>query len=225
MYLKYKDAGGDLSRQTFSKYIRNVFSHVTASVKRFNIERDLAFGLKERDTVNDVNGDKSYDLSLISEWAPSSFFVRKNDTEEINLVSFGEIVNGNPVVNKITFKKNGEWQFHIGSKQINLEELLIDPHFNCTKTSVQNACEIILKLKTCSGKERENCHPDKTKNQNFIEEFWGENNVIRYRSKICKTVVSLISSTSSCRNCQNANSFTSSSLSNNAFKVSTAETG
>lgn len=117
MYLKYKDAGGDLSRQTFSKYIRNVFSHVTASVKRFNIERDLAFGLKERDTVNDVNGDKSYDLSLISEWAPSSFFVRKNDTEEINLVSFGEIVNGNPVVNKITLKKMVNGSFTLAANK------------------------------------------------------------------------------------------------------------
>ena len=151
-----------------------VFSHVRVSIKWFSGVKDLVFGLKERAVVNDVINDDSYDLSQIPQWIPSSFFVCKNDPEEISLASFGEIVNGNPVVNKVIFKRIGEWQFHVGSKQINMEELLIDPHFICTKASVQNICNIISKLKPCKGKGQENCHPDETKNKNYIVEYWGQ---------------------------------------------------
>ena len=106
------------------------------------------------------------------------------------------------------------------NKEINLDELFIDSNFKCTKSSVQNVCNIVSKLRPCIGKAKENYQPDETKNKNYVVEFLGKNNTKIYRSKNCKKVVGFVALTSTCRNCQNGIRLTN-GLPQNVLKVHT----
>ena len=208
MYQRYQDAGGDVSKCSFGKYIKGLFPNVRENRKRFNGVKEYVFGLKERteNIVTDI--EIPCDISQIPEWVTSPFFICKQDTEEIHAGFFGQLVNGSKTVNEIIFHSSGIWQLSFGGKDVNLEELSIDPHFICSKTSVENILKVVAKIVHCNGKEKENCHPDAAKCKYYIRECLGDTKNQSYRSINCKKAVSFLSLSQSCRNCQNDIRFT-----------------
>ena len=198
IYVNFKNEGGEVDSKTFGRYIHSVFQNVKITRK----SDEYFYNLKEKavERLSDV----TYDISLIHQWIVSPFFICQSNEEEVHLAIFCELVNGNQLVKKIIFKRNGEWELYTANNQINLEDLSIENHFSCTRTSVQNVCSIVMKLNSCKGKEKENVTPDTTKNKNFVIEYLGEEKTLIYRSYLCKRILSPISKSSTCRNCQNS---------------------
>ena len=203
MYKLYQGSGGDININSFGKCIRGLFKNVGVIRKRFKGEKDYVFRLKEKVANSDIKCDYPCNISRIPEWLPSTYTICRKDSEEIHAAFFGGVVNEYPTVNKIIFNCNGVWQLVVGGKEVNLEELLIDPHFVCSSTSVKNICEIVANIKYCTGIERENRNPDYTVIGNHMVEYLGLAKCLTFRSCKCRKVVSYFAITTSCRNCQN----------------------
>ena len=203
IFIKYRLGGGELSLCIIGKYIRNVFPNVKA-YKKWSTEdkiEGMAYkGLKEKDVIDEDNFN---DISFILQSVPSPFFICKHDEDEIQLGMFCEFVNGNYLMKRITFSRNGEWMLHVGENQINLEEFSIENHFHNTRTSVQNVCSLVYKLHTCRGKRNQIPDTHEIQYKNFVVEYLGVEKVKTYRSKRCKRLVLPTAFSLACRNCQN----------------------
>ena len=202
MYELYQGSGGELKTLTFGKCIRVLFKNAELGRKRFKGERDFVFRLKEKVASHDVKSEFPNGISHIPEWLPSTYTVCRKDSEEVHAAFFGQVVNEYPTVNKIIFNCNGVWQFVVEGKEVNLEELLIDPQFVCSRASVQNICQIIAKMKYCNGKEMETGYPDYNEIHNYLVEYFGVTKRRAFRSAYCQKVLSPFATTSVCRYCQ-----------------------
>ena len=146
IYVNFKNEGGGVDIKTFGRYINSVFKIMKITRK----SDEYLYNLKEKavERLSDV----TYDISLIHQWIVSPFFICQSNEEEVHLATFCELVNGNQLVKKIIFKRNGEWELYTANNKINLEDLSIGNHFSCTRTSVQNVCSIVMKFNSCKGK-------------------------------------------------------------------------
>ena len=198
IYSQYKDAGGQVYKNTFAKIIRRIFKNARFLNTRVDHKRVTLLGVKERVVNSDIKSEYPCSFNSISEWIPSTFFISKKDSEEIHADLYGDIINGYQTVNKILFKSSGVWHFVVGGKDINLPEIHIDPHFRCSRISVQNICSIVAKIRLCRGKEKK-CS---TKSKNHLVEFLGETKTEIYRSNSCKKVIPFSSISFTCRACQ-----------------------
>ena len=198
IYSQYKDAGGQVYKNTFAKIIRRIFKNARFLNTRVDHKRVTLLGVKERVVNSDIKSEYPCSFNSISEWIPSTFFISKKDSEEIHADLYGDIINGYQTVNKIMFKSSGVWHFVVGGKDINLPEIHIDPHFRCSRISVQNICSIVAKIRLCRGKEKK----FSTKSKNHLVEFLGETKTEIYRSNSCKKVIPFSSISFTCRACQ-----------------------
>lgn len=204
IFAKYKLEGGELNKAIFEKCILSLFPNVTAYKKWFADEKKegIAYaGLKEKNAVDEETFN---DISFILQAVPSPFFACHNDEEVIQLAMLCELVNGNYLIKKITFGRNGEWDLHVGEQQINLEDFSVENHFRNTRTSVQNVCDLVYKMHTCRGKENKygDTH-DTPIYKNFVMEYLGVEKIKTYRSVTCKRIITPTASSLTCRNCQN----------------------
>ena len=179
---------------------------------KFNGICNTIVSLKERDAGH----DQQCDISRVPELIPSSFFISSNNGEEIHVSFFRDVINGNETVNKLIFNNSGVWQLVIGGRYLDLDELLIDPHFCCSCASVQNICNIVPKVLPCNGKEKENWHPEESKLDLYRVEYLGVANKEICCANNCKRVIPFTAITSTCRNCQYT--FEHTKFKNNALK-------
>ena len=198
IYARYKEDGGQCDYRVVGKIIRRIFKNAMAKkiqIKRRNV---TLFGIKERDFNSDIKSEYPCTFSSIPEWIPSTFMICAKTSEEIHVAVLGDVINGYQTVNKIIFKSSGVWHFIVGGKDVNLPDILINPNFQFTPTSVQNICSLVTKIRLCRGRDGI-CNMD---HYNYTIEFLGETKTKIYRSNNCKKVVKFISLSSTCKRCK-----------------------
>ena len=206
LYHIYKEVGGNFSKNEFSLTIRKTFPSVsiTRSWSKFAKRTGTCYhGI--RITQNDAAHCRGINFSEFTKYIPEGFFVINAKSSEFHTgMLCNESANGHKIMKEVFFLDTGRWYLHVAGKQVDLEKNKIDSSFQCTALSVRTICEIVDKIRLCSGVNK-NKFQNLDSNEYILSERWSDfnqNSTDIFRSVQCNRVVQMTNIISLCRKCR-----------------------